>query len=167
MKLQYPSYLNRNPETIQGSGNAFVPEGTLIKWLINANATSKIDFVYNSITKSFTNSDASFTYSLRINNALDYEIITSNDNVTNFEKLKYQITIIKDAYPSINAQFAPDSLKLKSKVVVGQITDDYGLSKLQVVYYDKNKPTILNKYELPIKKEAVDRFIYTFQMALV
>ncbi len=162
MFLQYPTYLNRKSETIQGSGNAIVPEGTLIKWLINANATSKIDFVYNSKVNPFVTNDESFNFVLRINNALNYQVVTSNDNVKNFEKLEYQISIIKDQFPTINAQFAPDSLKLKSKIIVGQVTDDYGLSKLQVVYYDKNKPTLLNKYTLSIKKEAVDRFIYSF-----
>lgn len=162
MFLQFPSYLNRKSETIQGSGNAIVPEGTLIKWIINAKATSKIDFFYNSKVNAFLVNEEYFNFALRINSPINYQIVTSNESVKNFEKLEYQVSIIKDQFPTINAQFAPDSLKLKSKVIVGQVSDDYGLSKLQVVYYDKNKPTLLNKYLLPIKKEAVDRFIYTF-----
>ena len=162
MYLRYPSYLKMNPETIQGTGNAIVPEGTVVKWIIDAKATSKIDFVSNGLNKPFSRDQEVFNLGLTIRNPLDYEVVTSNENLSNFEKLKYQISTIKDQFPTITAQFAPDSLKIKDKVVVGQVADDYGLTKLQVVYYDKNKPTIVSKFSLPIKKEAVDRFIYSF-----
>lgn len=162
MYLQYPSYLKKNSETIEGSGNAIVPEGTLINWKISAVSTSKIDFISVSKINSFQKSDNFFTYSARVKNPIDYEIETSNSNVSNFEKLQYQINIIKDQFPSITTQFAPDSLNIKEKVIIGQVADDYGLSKLQVVYYDKNNPPVLNKFSLPIKKEAVDRFVYSF-----
>ena len=162
MYLRYPSYLKMNPETIQGTGNAIVPEGTVVKWIIDAKATSKIDFVSNGLNKPFSRDQEVFNLGLTIRNPLDYEVVTSNENLSNFEKLKYQISTIKDQFPTIAAQFAPDSLKIKDKVVVGQVADDYGLTKLQVVYYDKNKPTIVSKFSLPIKKEAVDRFIYSF-----
>jgi hypothetical protein len=36
---------------------------------------------------------------------------------------------------------APDSLKVAKNYVLGQISDDYGLSKLQVVYYERKKQT--------------------------
>ena len=162
MYLQYPSYLKKNPETIEGSGNAIVPEGTLINWKISTTSTSKIDFISASKINSFKKTDNSFTYLARVKNPIDYEIVTSNSNVSNFEKLQYQINIIKDQFPSITTQFAPDSLKIKEKVIIGQVADDYGLSKLQIVYYDKNSPSVLNKFSLPIKKDAVDRFVYSF-----
>ncbi|CAM4180942.1 MULTISPECIES: DUF4175 family protein [Flavobacterium] len=166
MVLSYPSYLKKNPETILGSGNAVVPEGTIIKWKINTESTTNIDFVYNNISNPFSNNESVFDYSLRLKNDLNYQIVTSNSNVSNFEKLNYQISIIKDQYPTINVQFAPDSLKLKEKIIVGHLADDYGLTKLNVVYYDKNNPKILLKKAISIKNDAVDRFIYTFPTGL-
>ncbi|NHN25573.1 hypothetical protein FIA58_007775 [Flavobacterium jejuense] len=162
MFLQYPSYLKKNAEIIEGSGNAIVPEGTLINWKIASSSTSEIDFISASKSNSFKSSDNLFTYSMRVNNATNYEIVTSNSNISNFERLQYQINIIKDQFPTITTQFAPDSLRIKEKIIIGQIADDYGLSKLQLVYYDKNIPSVLNKYSLSINKEAVDRFVYSF-----
>ena len=44
MVLQYPSYLGKKSEVIQGTGNAVVPEGTVVNWRINALATDKVSF---------------------------------------------------------------------------------------------------------------------------
>ena len=69
----------------------------------------------------------------------------------NYEKLNYQISVVKDQFPTINVNNAPDSLKIDKNYVLGQISDDYGLSKLQVVYYPKNKPNWLNVEQLLLR----------------
>ena len=145
MVLNYPSYLGKKSEAIQGTGNAVVPEGTVVNWRINAIATDKVFFKSNNQQKQFTSNNSIFTLSRSISDNLNYEIITSNKNVAEFEKLAYQIAIIKDQYPTINVQIAPDSLKLKLKMMIGQVADDYGLSKLQVVFYPKGNPPASRK----------------------
>ena len=97
---------------------------------------------------------------------MNYEVITSNRNINEFEKLSYQIATIKDQYPTISVQIAPDSLKLKSKMMIGQVADDHGLSKLQVVFYPKGNPNAVRKANLAINKQAVDQFIYSFPNGL-
>lgn len=69
----------------------------------------------------------------------------------NHERLGYQISVIKDQFPVISTQLAPDSLKVKNKVVIGQVSDDYGLSKLQLVYYPTNNPNAI-KSEFDFEK---------------
>jgi len=162
MVLNYPSYLGKKSEIIQGIGNAVVPEGTVVNWKINALATDKVSFQSNNQQKEFTATNSIFTLSRKISENLNYEVITSNKNVAEFEKLAYQIAIIKDQFPTINVQIAPDSLKLKSKMMIGQVADDYGLTKLQVVFYPKGNPSAAKKANLPINKQAVDQFIYSF-----
>jgi hypothetical protein len=167
MILNYPSYLGKKPEIIQGSGNALVPEGTIIDWKINAVATDKILLKTGSQTSPFALKSTSFTIKRKIVDQFNYEVITSNRKISEFEKLGYQISIIKDQFPVISVQTPPDSLKLKSKVLLGQISDDHGLSKLQVVFYPKDNPKAIRKANLSIKKQAVDQFIYTFPNGLV
>ena len=167
MILNYPSYLGKKPETIQGSGNALVPEGTIIDWKINAVATDKILLKTGSQTSPFALKSTSFTIKRKIVDQFNYEVITSNRKISEFEKLGYQISIIKDQFPVISVQTPPDSLKLKSKMLLGQISDDHGLSKLQVVFYPKDNPKTIRKANLSIKKQAVDQFIYTFPNGLV
>ncbi|MCO6161729.1 hypothetical protein [Flavobacterium sp. NRK F7] len=162
MRLHYPPYLKKADEVLLGSGNAMVPEGTQVFWQIDALATTAISFKTKNSIVPFKKSNNSFQYSSRIVNPITYEILTSNQNIQNFEKLGYQIAIIKDQYPTISAQFVPDSLKMKNNVILGEVSDDYGLSKLQVVYYDKLHPTILKTNSIQLKSNLVDRFIYHF-----
>lgn len=166
MVLQYPSYLGKKSEIIQGTGNAVVPEGTVVNWRINALATDKVSFKSNNQVSVFANKDNNFSLSRRITDNLNYEVITSNRNINEFEKLSYQIATIKDQYPTISVQIAPDSLKLKSKMMIGQVADDHGLSKLQVVFYPKGNPNAVRKANLAINKQAVDQFIYSFPNGL-
>jgi hypothetical protein len=60
----------------------------------------------------------------------------------------------------INAQVSPDSLHVDSRYIVGQVGDDYGVSKLQVVYYDQNKPLLLQRANLGIKAGSFDQFVF-------
>lgn len=166
MVLQYPSYLGKKSDVIQGTGNAVVPEGTVVNWRINALATDKVSFKSNNQVSVFANKENNFSLSRRISDNLNYEVITSNRNINEFEKLSYQIATIKDQYPTISVQIAPDSLKLKSKMMIGQVADDHGLSKLQVVFYPKGNPNAVRKANLAINKQAVDQFIYSFPNGL-
>ena len=102
----------------------------------------------------------------KINSNLDYSIVTSNKSIKNYEKLEYQISVSKDQFPTITTQLAPDSLNLKSKIIVGQVADDFGLTKLNVVYYPKGNASQFKKGVLPLKNGTVDQFIYSFPNGL-
>jgi hypothetical protein len=52
---------------------------------------------------------------------------------------------------------APDSLKVAKNYVLGQIPDD-GLSKLQVVYYEREKPQTARRGTIAVEKSAFDQF---------
>jgi len=87
MVLQYPSYLGKKAEVIQGTGNAVVPEGTVVNWRINALATDKVSFKSNNQVSFFANKENNFSLSRRITDNLNYEVITSNKNINEFEKI--------------------------------------------------------------------------------
>lgn len=166
MMLQFPAYLGRKAEVVKGSGNAVVPEGTKVTWNIQALATNAVTWTNNGATIPLTEKDNIFTLSKIITQNTDYQINTSNSKVKNHDKLQYQVTTIKDQYPVISVGTAPDSLKLKKEIILGQLSDDYGLTKLQVVYYPQDNPDAAKRANLPVKKEPVDRFYYTFPEGL-
>lgn len=166
MVLQFPAYLGKKAEVVKGSGNAVVPEGTKVTWKISALATSAVQFVANNGAVNFSDSENNFTLTKNILQNTDYQIITSNKKIKNHEKLQYQITTVKDQYPTISVQVAPDSLKLKKEIVLGQVSDDNGLTRLQVVYYPQDNPDDAKRGTLPVKQGMVDRFYYTFPNGL-
>jgi hypothetical protein len=166
MQLSFPSYLKKKPEVIKGNGNAIIPEGTRVTWIINTLATQNV--VWKDMTSSipFSKSENDFSLSKQIFQNTEYQILTSNAKVKNYEKLNYQISIIKDQFPSISVSNAPDSLKIEKNYVLGQISDDYGLSKLQIVFYPKNKPEFVKRGTIVVKANLYDHFVFTFPSSL-
>jgi hypothetical protein len=162
MQLNYPSYLNRKSETIKGTGNAVIPEGTRVTWKIKTEATKNVAWIDGVSKASFSKSENTFVLSKNIFQSTDYQVLTSNEKIVNHEKLNYQLTIIKDQFPTINVNNAPDSLKVAKDYVLGQISDDYGLSKLQIVYYQRDKPQTTKRGTIAIKKSAFDQFVFSF-----
>ena len=162
MVLNFPSYLNKKAEVIKGTGNAVVPEGTKVTWRINTVATQKVEWQNEAAKHSFSKNENQFSLSKSIIQNINYQIVTSNSKIQNYEKLNYQITVVKDQFPAISVGNAPDSLKIDKSFLLGQVSDDYGLSKLQVVYYPKDKPTSAKKATIAVKRDVYDQFVFAF-----
>lgn len=162
MALNFPNYLNKKAEVIKGTGNAIVPEGTFVTWNVTATATQYVNLYQNGTISSFTKSNTSFKLSKKILQTVDYSISTSNARIRNYEKLNYQFSVVKDQFPSVTVTNAPDSLKLEKNYVLGQISDDYGLSKLNIVYYPKDNVNDLKRGSVRIKSDKYDRFVFKF-----
>lgn len=162
MVLNFPGYLNKKAEIIKGTGNAIIPEGTKVTWRMNTLATQKVEWVNENNHFAFAKKDNVFLLSKSILQNIDYQILTSNDKIQNYEKLNYQISVIKDQFPTITVNNAPDSLKVNKNFVLGQVADDYGLSKLQIVYYPKDTPNTAKKATIAVKKDIYDQFVFSF-----
>jgi hypothetical protein len=166
MQLNFPSYLNKKAETIKGTGNAIIPEGTRVTWKMNTQATQKVEWTDAKFNFPFAKSENTFTLSKNISQNTAYQILTSNEKVVNYEKLNYQISVIRDQFPTISVNNAPDSLKVQKNYVLGQISDDYGLSKLYVIYYEKDKPNTAKRGILSVKRDIYDQFVFAFPSTL-
>ncbi|WP_313805837.1 DUF4175 family protein [Flavobacterium sp.] len=166
MELRFPSYLHKKSEIIQGTGNAIVPEGTQVIWKMKALATSSVQLASDKTIMNFKPSETGFELAKTILQNTDYQIITSNSKVKNYEKLQYQLSIVKDQYPTIAVETAPDSLRLKNNVIIGKVSDDYGLTKLHVVFFPKDKPNELRRGSIAVKNAAFDQFVYAFPSGL-
>ena len=162
MSLNFPNYLNKKSEVIKGTGNAIIPEGTQVTWRMNTLATQKVDWVNENAHYTFAKNENVFSLSKSILQNVDYQILTSNNKVKNYEKLNYQISVIKDHFPTITVNNVPDSLKVNKNFVLGQVSDDYGLSKLQLIYYPKDTPNVAKKALISVKRDVYDQFVFSF-----
>ncbi len=162
MVLNFPGYLNKKTEIIKGTGNAVFPEGTRVTWRMNTLATQRVEWIDATTKYAFVKQDNQFLLSKNIAQNTDYQIVTSNNKIQNYEKLNYQISVVKDQYPTISVGNAPDSLKIEKNYVLGQLSDDYGLSKLQVVYYPKDKPNLAKRGTIAVKHDVYDKFVFSF-----
>lgn len=176
MFLDYPSYTQRKDETVKNTGNAFIPEGTNVTWKISSVNTNSIvlsslsnmdyrkedltnDFAFENTAKDF------YVFKKIVRDNFDYFISTSNNELKNFENLTYKLSVIKDNYPKIIVKSDIDSLTKRSVQFIGQLSDDYGLTKLRVIA--KNlMDNELCFFELPVSKSDFDEFYYVLPEGL-
>ncbi|MDO4727967.1 MAG: hypothetical protein Q4B43_03055 [Bacteroidota bacterium] len=166
MNLVFPSYLKKENQVIKGTGNAVIPEGTKISWLLHTKTTDSVFWESNKERYSFAKDNNNYKFDKNILQNIEYQIITSNNEIKNHEKLAYKLQVIKDAYPSIQVSKIPDSITDGKHILLGEVTDDYGFSKLELVYYDKNNIHNIKTKILPISKATYDRFHYSFPEGL-
>ena len=163
LALNYPRYLRRKSETIQNSGNLTVPEGTNITWKVQTSQTDTLAFINNDNRTFFADiSDGNFEYSKRIRRALNYQISSSNKNLQDYENLQFSVDVVKDEFPIISVSSNIDSISRGTSQFAGQISDDYGLRKLQLVYYNEDKPNQKQRFDIQINKQNIQTFFYQF-----
>ncbi len=161
--LDYPNYTGKKDETIDNTGSILVPEGTNIKWLATTNQTDSVAFISNNKRDSFIKKDKnSFQYNLKAKKNIQYQISSSNKELQDFEKLSYKIKVVKDEFPSILIQSNVDSLERGDAQFAGQISDDYGISQLELFYYNQDAPQEKTKITLETTKEKTQTFFYQF-----
>ncbi len=162
MQLDYPSYTKKKDESFKSSGNATIPEGTKISWKVFTKNTDKVQMKNKDSIVDFLKKETTFIHKDRLYNDLDYEITTSNKNVKNYDNLSFNINVIKDQYPELNITSEKDTIDNSSLYFYGRVSDDYGLSKLRLVYYDQDKNQDKNFKRIDIKAATFDEFIYAF-----
>jgi hypothetical protein len=167
LKLEYPSYVGKKNETIPNSGNLIVPEGTKITWNVLGNQTQEVAFIENTERFLFTKfSENNFEFSKQIKNSFTYEIASSNENLKDYERLPFSINVVKDNFPKIIMQPNNKDTSKSPRQFIGQVSDDYGLSKLQMVYYEAHNPQIQKVCAIGISKANIQTFFYLFPDSL-
>lgn len=162
MQLNYPKYTKKTSEIFKSTGNAIVPEGTYITWRLNTKATDKVELFAKDTAQFAAGKKGFFETSKRIYNNFNYSLSTSNKKLQNYETLAFNINVIKDEFPVMNVQVKTDSLDQQSLYFYGKLSDDYGISKLQLVYYpvgDEAKMTSLN---IPVANANIAEFVSAF-----
>ncbi len=162
MVLDYPAYTKKRDETLKSTGNAVVPQGTKVTWQLKTKSTDEV-LLYSNDTLLFNkNKQDVFETSKRLYNRLNYSISTSNKNLKDYENLAFNIDVIRDEYPELDLKSEIDSLDNQTLYFYGQISDDYGLNKLDLVYYPADNVSDLIREKITIKRSNFDEFISTF-----
>ena len=162
MVLDYPNYTKKTDETLKSTGNAIVPEGTQITWKLKTKSTNNVVLFSKDTVDFATNKSDAFTTSKRVFNNFNYALSTSNKQLKNYENLAFTIGVVKDEFPVINVKMKVDSLDLQTLYFHGQVSDDYGFSKLQLVYYPVDNEAKKKVETLPISNANVADFISAF-----
>ena len=167
LKLEYPSYVDKKNETIPNSGNLIVPEGTKITWNVLGNQTQEVAFIENTDRALFNKlGENNFQFTKQIKNSFTYQVTSSNQNLKDYERLQFSIGVVKDNFPKILMQANNNESSKTSTQFFGQVSDDYGLSKLQIVYYEESNPQDQKVCAIGITKADIQTFFYLFPDSL-
>lgn len=162
MRLNFPKHTQRIAELVTGTGNAIIPEGTQVTWNIEGKHVEEINISARDATVAFSKEKNVFTYTDGVYNDFSYELSTSNVNVKNFEKLGYQLEVVKDAYPSVEVSQVLDSINPNQSFYTGQAADDYKVSKIRAVCYPSDNNQDTQRVLLESPNSNVHQFYYTF-----
>ncbi|MEL6810892.1 MAG: DUF4175 family protein [Bacteroidota bacterium] len=162
MYLDYPGYTGKRDEILKSTGNATIPEGTRVSWKVKTKNTDEVSLKTRDTAFAFAAEGQEFSFRRGVYRKLDYAITTSNEELKEYENLSFTLGVIKDEYPEIKVDSRQDSTDAQVTYYLGQVSDDYGLTKLQLVYYprgdEKNKKTAV----LSMGRSNVDQFTYVF-----
>ncbi|NQX85231.1 MAG: hypothetical protein HRT67_04905 [Flavobacteriaceae bacterium] len=162
MILDYPSYTYKKDEILENTGNAIIPQGTNVTWVLDTKSTELVTFGQEDSTYHFTGTHNTFKFSKQFYASTEYMIKTSNLKLKEYEALGYKLDVIRDAHPEITVKMKRDSIDIETMYFYGQMNDDYGLTKLQMVYVPTDNVKDIQKIEIPIEKGNFDEFIEVF-----
>ncbi|WP_375238461.1 DUF4175 family protein [Aurantibacter sp.] len=162
MTLDYPSYTGKKDETLKSIGNAIIPQGTKVTWNVKSKSTEELMF-YSKDTLAFSKVNSGlFNLTNRIYNTIDYTLSTTNKSLNNYENFAFSLKVIKDQYPEISVQSKIDSLDLQTLYFYGEASDDYGLNRLELVYYPVSNENQIKTQKITISNGNFSEFITSF-----
>ena len=167
MNLSFPTYLNKPNEIIKSTGNAVIPEGTKVIWKIEGKHTDKINLVQKDTSLAFLKEKNEFKLEKKIYNDLNYQLTTTNKNVSNYERLAYDFKVIKDGYPTVKVNQVLDTINPNISYFSGNATDDYGLRKIDIVYFEVGNEKEEHTVSLVKPSSNYEQFYYTFPSGLI
>ncbi|MDT0689612.1 DUF4175 family protein [Salegentibacter sp. F188] len=162
MAMDYPAYTGKQDEIISGTGNARIPEGTKVSWTFNTRNTKLVNLKYADTVVTVSSKEPIFDYNQQVFYQFPYELSTSNEEINDYQKLQYRIEVIKDEYPEIEVEQKIDSLDNTTRYLRGRISDDYGLSGLELVYYKEGKEEDAENWQISTSSQNFEEFLLTF-----
>lgn len=137
--LQYPAYLNKPGETLKNVGNLTVPEGTLVRWEVDARDADSVVFRFENekarlLAQKSLLPGGDFNLEKKARASTGYQVSLRNAHASNRDGIQYFLNVIPDKHPSITLEQYRDSTLYNLLVLGGNIADDYGLSQLRVFY---------------------------------
>lgn len=152
--VEYPAYLKKKNEDMQNSGDLTVPEGTSLTWKLTGQDIDNLYLRFGErkyILRSYENK---FVFNHRVRQNTIYSIIPKNKFLDNQEGVSYHIQVVKDESPMIQVLEQQDSTNFRTRFFVGEISDDYGFSKLVFCYRVANRDKIFKTQDISINTNA-------------
>ena len=162
--LDYPNYTGRKDEIVGGSGDLNVPFGTKINYIISTRATQSVKFQYGqgAIVDARQAEENQFSFIKTALLSEDYKVFLGNQSLPYSDSLNYSLQVILDASPTISLEKYVDSSNQKLVYLSGNVTDDYGISKIILVQHIKSANGSVKKKETKVSNPKDKQGFYSY-----
>lgn len=172
VELKYPDYIGKSNEKLENVGDLDVPEGTAVHWNFKTRNTKSITMYFqDTVVKPEQAANDQFRFQKTFYQNEQYYLKPSNQHMTSRDSIQHYVSVIPDAYPDIQVEQKQDSNASKRLYFSGEISDDYGLSRLTFNYEYRNSQDTaklnqdLQAQEISINSgELVDNFYHTWSL---
>lgn len=171
IQLHYPSYLNKEKEHIKNGGNLVIPEGTLVQWQFKSIHTDSLYLAFkdeNQLYEIPRIGTQRFSFEKEIRKSDAYTIELQNKVSKNKEPIQYSIEVIHDQNPAISLEVFKDTTFYNFIVLGGNISDDYGLSRFQVLYQieqmEESGSSAFKSFNLPVTNQLQQSFYFPWRL---
>lgn len=134
----YPSHTGLGKAEFTSMGDLLVPHGTEITWEISTQNTDSISITGLENVKHIKRSKNNHSFKWRADNPESYGFYRANKQVVEADSGIYQVNIIRDKYPEIQAKLLSDSITGSNFTIFANIGDDYGFYALNLYIKDSN-----------------------------
>ncbi len=170
VELVYPAYTQLENEKLKNIGDLVLPEGTQVMWKFNTKNTKHISFhLADSLMLLEPKGLNTFEIANQFFENADYSISTSNEFTSGKDSIQYFVTVTKDQFPSIQVGEKTDSANSFIHYFNGDVSDDYGFSKLIFHYSiinEKGKVRESHSYALNVSKSFnSDQFFHFIDLS--
>lgn len=133
--MEYPAYLHKEKEIVKNTGDLIIPAGTKVNWQFTTKNTEHLKMSFKDTSINLIHKDeTTFGYVKRFFKNDSYSIAAFNQFLKNKDSIRYTVTVIPDAFPSISVEEQRDSLSSRRFYFKGLVKDDYGFNKLTFNY---------------------------------
>lgn len=144
----YPGYLGRDKEIIENASDITVPEGSQITWSVLTKNSDGAEFWLGD--KKSTHTKAGFSVSAKVLEDTEGKVVLRNRQSHQLDTTFFDIDVIKDNYPTIQAEEVQDTLKDGIRYFSGLVSDDHGLGGVKFVYTITSKDGKKRTESLPV-----------------
>jgi hypothetical protein len=162
--LEYPSYTGKKSEVLYNTGDFTVPVGTWVKWEFNTKNTGSIRLRFDQLEGSILAERKGknlFFHKKKSIVSEKYQLIIENEIDPIADSVQYAILSIPDKFPFIEAVGFNDEINRDVEFFAGEISDDYGITRVDFVYMLRRKGEETS-YTLPVIKGPLSGVRSTF-----
>jgi len=167
VNLDFPYYTGLANESLNNTGNIKIPIGTNVEWLISTIESEEVYFKFDKENETMTSQaidNQLFTIKKRIYSKQEYTVSLKNKHSYNKDSIVYSIDVIPDHFPTMTFHTYQDTTLFAFIMFSGEVADDYGLTKLELVYkIDRDKDYSSN--DIPISRSLKNQnYFYQWRL---